>query len=1220
MRLRLKKNFSILFSLILFSQQVIFAAPFERAAARDYGRFRKVYSSGKQTPEVLPAETFNKLEKFNKKTRSTWNIRMNRKSGAPRSLTGGKDLRVGRTESAALSFLNSNKDFLGVDRRQLRLKLQRKSTVGSHFYFDQYYKNLKVETAYVKVNVDNSGALLNYQSTYIPDIKIDIKPSKTAAEVSSIAASDAGGIAGKAELVISPNPENKEPSLAWKIEVQGGPSEPGKWIYFISASDGAIFNRISSLRFAIDTFAAELNPVYPEFTGATPAQQPLSDMYIYVFSQSLPIVVPYITNENGQRDTPDDRKRLYAAFSGPYFNISDQQNIASNIPNNLSGYYIERGTGTPYEEPVDTYLNIDTIAVTPANLTVATYADCSDIGSDYYNALSSPIIKNFNVGVMDIYGTITNKAFFRMETSILQNPTQIMAKYIGKPGNTFLGPIIANETASQTAKYALETYPPATSAALPDIENIARFCVRKDFNSSYNKRTTHIVTSQNSNNAPAANAFYNLNKMRQFFDKLDTNNGSNLPYIDLDTPLPVVINAHGQPYQGNGMTNAFYDTDAKVLMFGQGRKSGSQFYNFALESAIVRHEYVHAVVDRIWPIMYFGEGAAISEALSDYFALSSLVQTDGVTPYTSKIGVYVFGDSNVRDLAGTGPEGIFDPVRWEQNAFSNHYNNSLVLSRTLWDLRTGSVGQATDKILWNALMFFPDSLLEMRDAMIAADNVLNGGSNVAAIEAAFDNHNIKYNNVITPSGDIYEPNNSPDSAADIDIASIAQKEITASINPINDIDYYSISLPPGEFEAKLYLPQVPNFPTYYPLALLLLNANLKTVVDLQHPLRTLGQMNQSTPSEYVQLKYTVPETASGGTGRYILGIFKPDYAAYPQPIILGRDDSRCADDPSYTLGVPPDPDERCSFNSADGFCTTNPGDARCDTGRPKVTAYPTDAGKYKLVFNYTKGSNVGGFDPNVANFDNGTTIDFKVPCNIASNLPAGGSTTILAGLNLDDWIPQSVEAFNSVRLLDENMQPINNGSTDDNFYLKLNTSNSCSLNGLNYEISGQVEFENDFNTSGHDLIYLQVLGKIRSNEDANSENIPLCSSSNPPPTPCYRNDYGIVSLGISNPMRNSVQRSMGIYIRNQIFNPAKGGKVKIQLNAKQNGHIKAQIFTIDGILVKSLYDGQITTALPEFVDWDGKNDSGNTVASGVYLLRVDGAGIDRQVKKIVAVK
>ncbi|MDR1684233.1 MAG: hypothetical protein LBR90_02060, partial [Elusimicrobiota bacterium] len=943
-----KKAAAACLSVLLFSQQLLAANPLASALQRDKGRFARKEAAAQQVS--LQPQAYAKLEEFNKKTDSSWQIRINRKTGAPRALVNGRRLQVGRGESGALSFLNKNKDFLGVDRRQLKLNLQRKSAVGEHYYFDQYYKNLKVEGAYVKVNVDKQGNLLNYQSTYIPDIKLDIKPVKTASEAAAIAAADAAGKpTSAAQLIVYPRPLDQEPVLAWKVTIEGGPMEPGKWAYYVGDQNGQIYNRISR-QMQADLFVARLNPVYPGFSGAEQLPLPMQNLYVNYFTALADGTnVMRATNSSGNVENTRSH-RIFTSFNGPYFTISNQKGRGAGVP---SGFYVEQGLDGTNVEPISFLWH----NFTPANNNTYSPGVC---GAGSFPIFAAPVVKsNFSVGAMDVSGIITKRAFLQF----LQSPSVPLAKYIGVPGVSFTGPIYTNisPVQGQTASYSLT--PPGASGNY-EVEEFTAFCAPVLFGGGYAKRPVHIIASEGYNEAEAS-AFYNLNAMRGYFIGLGANN-----YINLNTHFPVIINAFGHSYSttgNNGMANAFYDLEEKFFMFGEGLYTGSSWRNFALEAAIVRHEYVHAVMDMIWPIWYFGEGAAIAEALADYFALSSLVGTDDVTPYTSSIGAYVAvgaGEGIARNLSGNT---AFNAQTWVENTYDNYHQNGLVLSQALWKLRNGDAaaykldqGRA-DEIIFNALFFFPDSLIEVRDAVLAVANALHPGD-VAKIEAAFDAHNINYDSVITASGDIYEPNNSPGGAADIDVVSIARRELNAAINPVSDMDYYSVALPEGAFKATLYMSQVPQIAParYYPLSMAFLDAHTQTLVDIIKPTMTEGATNQSTADETIALIYDVPSLANGSTGRFILAVFKPREGAYPLS--------------------------------------------------------PDAAGAYKLVFEFAPGSNIGGVQTSVNDFADGTEIEFNAPYN-------QGSTIQLPAF-LSDWATSKIEAFHHARLLDADLKPI----------------------------------------------------------------------------------------------------------------------------------------------------------------------------------------------------
>lgn len=1138
------KTLAAAISFILMAQQALFAFPTSAALQRDAARFKNLQQQGQQEQKVqLSAAMTAGLERFNDKTDSSYTVRVNADTGATRALVEGDNLSVGKTEGGALSFIGSYKDLLGVDRGSLKLKLKRQSPVGYHFYFEQYYKNLKVENAYVKVNTDKNGNLINYQSTYVKDLTLDIKPAKTAQEASAIAAQDCAGTSEGAELVVYSD-QASSIALAWKIKTVGGAAEPGKWVYYINASTGEVINRISLVMSATETFNANIYTVYPGFGSNVKTTVPLRNMDAYFFIGGGTNIGKSVTNSSGQINVARTG-RAFAAFSGPYFTVTNQRQTGS-----VTGYYVERGSDAGNAiEPVAVDFSAWTSYSKPAGNPFITYNAC---GTGSWPVFTAPFIESdFSVGKMDNSGIIDDKVFMKITNSMESD--RVLGAYIGQPGEAFYGPAVPTPLSAQEIATGLY---PAGSSGTYTINTLRKLCVPYNITAGYNPVSTHTLTDMPNNNV-SATAFYNLNEMRQFFVGLNTGN-----YVNLNNHLPVMINAYGLPYNTsgyNGMANAFYDTDQKVIMFGEGEKIDGDFRPFALESAIVRHEYVHAVVDNIWPILYFGEGAAVSEALSDYFALSSL--KDGSNnPYTSKIGSYVSvsssgGEGVVRDLSSANGLESFNPVTWVSNGINGQHKNSLVLSQALWDLRTDSATSAyADRLVWYSLMFFPDSLLEFRDAMISVAQAMapTWGVNLSSqVRTAFDNHSINFASIVTVNGDIYEPNNSPDSAADIDIASVARRQLSGKINPASDVDYYSISLPEGNFEATLYLPKVENMSPdrYLAFGLFLLDANLQTVVDIVSPELSGGQYNITTSSPSVTLNFAAPSRLSGNTGRYLLGVFKMDQGYYPSTV-------------------------------------TN------------------DTGSYRIAFKFASGSNVGNLPTSVTDFTDGLQMTLTVPYETAKTV----SGSLPTDLGLSHWMPNRVDSFHLVRILDENLSPITGGDTLTGTYLSM--VGSPVYNSASGTITATVQFGSGFSALGNNTIYLQAFGKLRS----------MVSGTNPSYSTLPEHDYGIVSLGISNPIRNSVTSGKEIYIRQAVFNPTTGSKVKIEIAPPVAGKIKVQIFTIDGLLVKTLKDGDIIPSLPDVLEWDGTNESGNTVASGVYLLRVDGAGISKQLKKLVVVK
>jgi flagellar hook assembly protein FlgD len=65
------------------------------------------------------------------------------------------------------------------------------------------------------------------------------------------------------------------------------------------------------------------------------------------------------------------------------------------------------------------------------------------------------------------------------------------------------------------------------------------------------------------------------------------------------------------------------------------------------------------------------------------------------------------------------------------------------------------------------------------------------------------------------------------------------------------------------------------------------------------------------------------------------------------------------------------------------------------------------------------------------------------------------------------------------------------------------------------------------------------------------------------------------------------------------FNPT----TKIQYELPKSGDVRIQIFNLNGQLVKTL-GGDHQVQGTHTVDWDGRNNDGHTVASGMYIYQV----------------
>jgi hypothetical protein len=91
------------------------------------------------------------------------------------------------------------------------------------------------------------------------------------------------------------------------------------------------------------------------------------------------------------------------------------------------------------------------------------------------------------------------------------------------------------------------------------------------------------------------------------------------------------------------------------------------------------------------------------------------------------------------------------------------------------------------------------------------------------------------------------------------------------------------------------------------------------------------------------------------------------------------------------------------------------------------------------------------------------------------------------------------------------------------------------------------------------------------------------------------------------------------------FDPAVGEKLPVQYALQQPGHVWVKVFTLNGEHVATIFNEDVPVASPDqpFLSdrkfWDGTNTDGNLVASGVYLVHMEGPGF-RQNARVAVIK
>jgi hypothetical protein len=102
------------------------------------------------------------------------------------------------------------------------------------------------------------------------------------------------------------------------------------------------------------------------------------------------------------------------------------------------------------------------------------------------------------------------------------------------------------------------------------------------------------------------------------------------------------------------------------------------------------------------------------------------------------------------------------------------------------------------------------------------------------------------------------------------------------------------------------------------------------------------------------------------------------------------------------------------------------------------------------------------------------------------------------------------------------------------------------------------------------------------------------------------------------PLKGIKTQKNGVTILHNVIDPTQGQKTEILYTVPRSGVVTAQVFALDGSLVRVLQRGRQASG-DYSVSWDGKNAGGNVVARGVYFVRVVGPDTD-ETRNILVIK
>ncbi|HCC48596.1 MAG TPA: hypothetical protein DEQ38_10860 [Elusimicrobia bacterium] len=1130
----------------------------------------------RKSPAPATREAFRA---FVKKQGKGWKVRYNPRTALPEALVGGRTARYpGTPEQAAAAFFEDNKELLKVDPSSLRLALKREFLGVTHLQYQQYKDGIPVEFSYARVHVTADGQVSGYQGKFEPGLALDTAPRITEQAAVMAASAELGRQlkVSKTELVIYPDEAAGGLKLAWKVRGRSG----GLWVYYVDALDGSVLFKYDDLRYVCNNNASystqgtSSGAVYavsplPAYSGPTsmnvtedlwtpPVRKSLRDQYFWAGGYSSATV----TNQYGDYCTGNDPApglgdgKVFSSLKGPYFAVNNFRGASAHFDNGTGVWqYVTTAVQTPH--PYENSTSYPPYAITiPDNWTA----------SGHRFAKVMPRFTSFSAGSLDVYGSVNDA-----DEVYVKSGGATVGAYIGTRTSPFYGSAVENPAFS----VVLETDESGTSDGF--VIDISSYLVLTNAPTTPNNTTGSVYWSTTtagiildrslggSNALSEINAFYHLNAIRRYFDPINKNTSGNAA-ADLTEQVPVMVHAHGAPdtltgcVNGcNGMMNAYYDLEKGHIIMGDGMMDfNGKYRSFALDGTIVRHEYIHLVIDRIYPIVNFGEFGALSEAISDYFALSSFWREgyDGA-PYANQVTLGNFvgaGEGSARDISASGqPTGLRRmPSSWNDPTYGWYgevHEDSMILSQALYKLGnpngsrylgllTGGqfAGQdAADVLLFAALFYFPDNFYNLQDAMLDACNQLEAaGAGCTSgmrtnIAGAFGDHGIGS----FPGGDSYETssvtsycetNNGPECAADV--SSLAS--LSATVYPVGDVDYYSLPLAAGRFSATLTLPSTSDEGIYHAFSMFLFDANREYITEAIPAIYGTGGNACSdsglcyTLSRSVTLNYEVPY----GGGRYYLVVSGAPNQYY------GNSEANSSS--PYTIAL-----NREEQGSA--------------TARIYAAVYDNDEISFDVPFPYFPMS--GSPSP---------------------------STLTVSGAEL---------VFEHAQLRDHNYAPIPLTLTNAaGSYMALSApldASSLNTDALGRRLlSSRVRLQPGFAARYPSVgtVYLEIFG---------------------------RNHLGhVTSLGVSNALNLAANRS-GVTAYNNIIGDGSAAIIKYEVQSA--GSLSVKVYTQSGTLVKTVHDGPVPAGRGT-LEWDGTNSKGSKAASGIYFVKTKGPGVDKVVK------
>jgi len=282
--------------------------------------------------------------------------------------------------------------------------------------------------------------------------------------------------------------------------------------------------------------------------------------------------------------------------------------------------------------------------------------------------------------------------------------------------------------------------------SLRDIDNVdaaQQGCMLGNLTSATNLTGTFVNTSITANRAtPPYNTLRSASQQQA--DEVNVYYHANRAKAHLNAigfpgvmAFSIGIDAH-DPTLGD---NAHFVPSLDILEFGEGGVDDAQ------DSSIVYHEYGHAIQDNQVP--GYGtthEGGSAGEGFGDYWGAS--LTDDGAAPELGAACVAPWDATAYNPYTGAPGTGCLrrtDGTRqYPRDLRYEVHDDGEIWSSALWAMRSFVPSLMVDALVIKSHTFLTTSanFINGADALIAADAVLNGGANTAAIHGAMASRGI----------------------------------------------------------------------------------------------------------------------------------------------------------------------------------------------------------------------------------------------------------------------------------------------------------------------------------------------------------------------------------------------------------------------------------------------------------------------------------------------